>query len=50
MRTYGIDDFKSILESTEILTVKGHNGSAGVETDYSNIRRVKKELIKLWKM
>lgn len=47
MRTYGIDDFKSILEKTEILTVKGHNGSAGVETDYSNIRRVKKRIDKV---
>lgn len=46
MRTYGIEDFKSILESTEILTVKGHKGSAGVEAEYKDIRRIKKRIDK----
>lgn len=44
MRTYGIEDFKSILESTEILTVKGHKGSAGIEAEYKDIRRIKKRI------
>ena len=47
MRTYGIEDFKSILESTEILTVKGHKGSAGVEAEYKDIRRIKKRIDKV---
>ena len=47
MRAYGVEDFKSILESTEIMKVIGHKGSAGVEVENKDLPRLIKRINKV---
>lgn len=46
MRGYGVESFKEILESTEIVEVMGHNNSAGIFVKKSDIPRLIKRLDK----
>lgn len=46
MRGFGVENFKEILESTEIVKVTGHNNSAGVETETKDIPRLIKRINK----
>ena len=44
MRGFGVENFKGILESTEIVKVTGHNNSAGVEVEFKDIPRLIKRI------
>ena len=44
MRGFGVENFKEILESTEIVKVTGHNNSAGVEVEFKDIPRLIKRI------
>lgn len=44
MRGFGVENFKEILESTEIVKVTGHNNSAGVEAEFKDIPRLIKRI------
>ena len=44
MRGFGVENFKEILESTEIVKVTGHNNSAGVEAETKDIPRLIKRI------
>lgn len=44
MRGFGVENFKEILESTEIVKVIGHNNSAGVEVEFKDIPRLIKRI------
>ena len=44
MRGFGVENFKEILESTEIVKVTGHNNSAGVEVETKDIPRLIKRI------
>lgn len=44
IRGYGVDSFKDILETTEIVKITGHNNSAGVEVEFKDIPRLIKRI------
>ena len=46
MRGYGLESFKKILESTEIIKVTGHDNSAGVEVQKKDLPRLIKRINK----
>lgn len=46
MRGFGVDSFKDILESTDIVEVKGHDNSAGVFVKKSDLPRLVKRIDK----
>ena len=47
MRGYGLESFKKILESTEIIKVTGHDNSAGVEVQKKDLPRLIKRINKV---
>lgn len=44
IRGYGVDSFKDILETTEIVKITGHNNSAGIEVEFKDIPRLIKRI------
>ena len=44
IRGYGVNSFKDILETTEIVKITGHNNSAGIEVEFKDIPRLIKRI------